>query len=101
MAVIQPIMIEKIMDYINSLVDKGKVKINGTYHAYSIYKTIKQDNSVRKYIYLETEVGFVEEAQLLSVSNEILAIKPVSIEKQEDGLVIAFEFKLSIEEVSV
>lgn len=100
MPVVQPIMLEKIIDYINSLVDKGKVKINGTYQNYSIFRTIKQDNTVRKYIYLETEVGYVEEAQLLSVNNEVLAIKPVSIEKQEDGLVIAFEFNLSIEEVS-
>lgn len=101
MAVVQAIMLDKILDFIDALVDKGKVKINGTYRNYAIFKTIKQDNTVRKYIYLETEIGFVEEAQLLSVNNEVLAIKPVSIEKQEDGLVIAFEFKLSVEEVSI
>lgn len=101
MAVVQPIMTSKIIDFIDSLIEKGKVKINGTYHNYSIFKTLKEHNTIRKYIYLETEIGYVEEAQLLSVNNDVLAIKPVEIEKQEDGLVIAFEFKLTVEEVSV
>lgn len=101
MPVVQPIMLQKIVDFIDSLVDKGKIKINGTYQNYSVFKTVKQENTVRKYIYLETETGYVEEAQLLSVNNDVLVIKPVEIEKQEDGLVIAFEFKLTLEEVSI
>lgn len=100
LTIIQPIMSDKILGFINMLIEKGKVKINGTYHNYSIFKTIKQDNTVRKYIYLDAEVGYVEEAQLLTIDNEVLAIKPVDIAKQDDGLVIAFEFKLTIEEVS-
>lgn len=94
-------MTDKILDFIDSLVDKGKVKINGTYHNYSIFKTLKENNTVRKYIYLDSEIGYVEEAQLLSSNNDVLAIKPVEIAKQDDGLVIAFEFKLTVEEVSL
>lgn len=101
MTIVQPIMTDKILEFIDTLIEKGKVKINGTYHNYSIFKTLKENNTVRKYIYLDSEIGFVEEAQLLSINNDVLAIKPVEIAKQDDGLVIAFEFKLTIEEVSV
>lgn len=100
MTIVQPIMTDMILGYVDSLIDKGKVKINGTYYNYSIFKTLKENNTVRKYIYLDSEIGFVEEAQLLSVNNDVLAIKPVEIAKQDDGLVIAFEFQLTIEEVS-
>ena len=78
----------------------GKVKINDEYAEYEIFKTVVEGNILRKYIYLQTEEGLVEEAQLLSSDNEVLAIKPMSIEKQEDGLVLAFEFAINIQEVN-
>jgi len=98
MSVIQDLLIERLVNYLDELIFKGKVKLNGQYVDYAIFKTIKEKNTIRKYIYLETEVGFVSEAQLLSSSNEVLAIKPFSIEKKDDGLVLAFEFTIEIKE---
>lgn len=99
MATIQPILTDKLVSYLDQLILRGKVKFNGEYVDYEIFKTIKEGNVLRKYIYLDTPVGLVEEAQLISDSGEVLAIKPFSINKQEDGLVLAFEFTLNIQEV--
>lgn len=96
--VIQQIFIDKIVNYMDELIFKGKVKMNGEYKDYTIFKTIKEGNRLRKYLYVETEMGSVEEAQLLSSMGEVLAIKPFSITKEEDGLVLAFEFTLTLEE---
>lgn len=96
MAVVQQILIDKIVNYLDELISRGKVKINGQYKNYDIFKTVKEGNVLRKYLYLETETGYVEEAQLLTSMNEVLAVKPFSIEKQDDGLVLAFEFTIEI-----
>jgi len=100
MATVQPILTDKLLNYLDQLIYFGKVKINDEYADYEIFKTVVEGNILRKYIYLQTEEGLVEEAQLLSSDNEVLAIKPMSIEKQEDGLVLAFEFAINIQEVN-
>lgn len=98
MAVVQQILVDKIVNYLDELISRGKVKINGQYKNYDIFKTVKKGNVLRKYLYLETETGYVEEAQLLSSMGEVLAIKPFAIEKQDDGLVLAFEFTITVKE---
>lgn len=98
MAVVQQAFIDLLIDYSDELIARGKVKLNGQYMNYEIFKTVKVGVTLRKYIYLETEIGFVEEAQLLSAMNTVLAIKPYSIEKKDDGLVLAFEFTIKVTE---
>jgi hypothetical protein len=98
MAVVQQAVVDRLISYLDELIHRGKVKLNGQYVNYDIFKSTKEGNVLRKYIYLETETGYVEEAQLLSSSNEVLAIKPFSIEKHENGLVLAFEFTITIQE---
>lgn len=98
MAVVQQVLVDKIVNYLDELISRGKVKINGQYKNYDIFKTVKEGNVLRKYLYLETETGYVEEAQLLSSMGEVLAIKPFAIEKQDDGLVLAFEFTITVKE---
>ena len=98
MEVVQKNLIDKMINYLDELIHHGKVKLNGQYKNYEIFKTLKEDNVLRKYLYLETEIGYVEEAQLLTSMNEVLAIKPFSIEKQDDGLVLAFEFTIEVKE---
>lgn len=101
MEVVQPIMIDKILEYIDNLIFKAKIKINGEYRDFEVFKTIKKDNVIRKYLYIEDETGVIEEAQLLTNQGEILAIKPYSIEKGLDGLVLTFEFKITVEETEL
>lgn len=98
MAVVQQVLIDLLINYLDEIVHRGKVKLNGQYINYDIFKTVQEGNVLRKYIYMETETGYVEEAQLLSSMNEVLAVKPFSIEKQDDGLVLAFEFTITVQE---
>lgn len=98
MNVIQHNLIEKLINHLDELIFRGKIKINGEYQNYEIFKTLKEGNMLRKYLYLETEVGNVEEAQLVTSIGEILAVKPFDIQKQEDGLMLAFEFKIEVNE---
>lgn len=98
MAVIQPILVERLLSYLDELISRGKVKVNGEFANYDIFKTVRDGNTVRKYLYLTTEVGLVEEAQLLSNSGDVLAVKPFSIHKADDGLVLTFEFKITVQE---
>ena len=99
MQVVKDVLIERLINYLDELIFSGKVRINDQYETYEIFKTVKRDNVLRKYIYLESEIGHITEAQLLSSDYKILATKPYHIEKHEDGLVLAFEFILKIQEV--
>ena len=98
MNIVQPILVEKMTNYLDDLIFKGKIKINGEYEDYKVFKSVKEDNVLRKYLYLDEEIGYVEEAQLLTSMDELLAVKPFSIEKLEDGLVLAFEFTIEVKE---
>lgn len=92
-----PVLQEMLITYLDALLHSGKVKINGIYADYTFFKTAIAGNSIRKYIYLSEEKGLIEEAQLFSNAGELLAVKPLEITKEEDGLVIAFEFRLTVQ----
>lgn len=98
MAIVQQVLIDGIIKYIDNLILKGRVKLNGSFVPYSIFKTVIEGNVIRKYIYLDTETGVVEEAQLLGENGDVLAIKPFNITKKDDGLVLAFEFTIMVRE---
>ena len=98
MAIVQQVLIDGLIKYMDNFMTKGRVKLNGEYVQYSIFKTVIEGNVLRKYIYLDTEVGKVEEAQLLSDNGDVLAIKPSNITKKDDGLVLAFEFTVMVRE---
>lgn len=93
----RPVLHEKLVTFLDTLIHSGKVKINGIYVDQTFFKTVITGNSIRKYIYLSAEKGLIEEAQLFSDSGDLLAVKPFKITKGEDGLVIAFEFGLTLQ----
>lgn len=98
MAVIQQALVDRVVNYIDEITSGGRVKLNGAFVDYTISKTIKDGNKIRKYMLLDTEIGFVEEAQLVSSSGEILARKAFSINKQDDGLALVFEISVTVQE---
>lgn len=98
MAVIQPALTMGILNYVDSSFQKARVKLDGKFSDYPVHRTTVIDNTVRKYIYLESEVGFVEEAQLLGANDEILARKSFAINKEEDGLALVFQFTINVQE---
>lgn len=98
MTVIQPTLVNGVVNYINQQIDGGKVRINGELVDRVITSTILEGNTIRKYILLDEDVGFVEEAQLVSTSGEVLAKKAFSINLTEDGTALAFEIKVVVQE---
>lgn len=96
--VVKPVVIDWISALLEDKAHRSKVKLNGRYVNYEIYKKLRDENTLRIYVYLETEEGYVEEAQLLTSSGEVWAVKPFSIEKKDDGLIIAFEFDIEVRE---
>lgn len=100
MTTVQPILVDKLINFLDQLIYFGKIELDGQYVDYQIHKTIIEGNVLKKYIYLQSEIGRVEEAQLLSSANEVLAIKPMLIEKQDDGLMVAFQFVINVQEVN-
>lgn len=98
MSVIQTLLIDRLLNYLDESLVKGKVKFNGAYRDYNVLETVRDGNIIRKYVYMEDEEGLVEEAQLLSNNGDILAVKPFSIQKDDNGLVLAFVFTLIVQE---
>lgn len=96
---VQQALVKRVLEFLDELMHGGKVKINGNYINFDAYKTIIEGNTIRKYIYIESEQGLVQEAQLTAENGDVLAIKPVNIQKDEDGLMLAFEFVLNVQEV--
>lgn len=99
--VTQAIVVDWIIDLLKVKAHQGRIKINGLYKTYPIFKTYRDGNSVRFLIYLESESGLVEEAQLISATGDMWAVKSYSINKLDDGLVLAFEFDIEISERGV
>lgn len=97
-SVTQPVVVDWIVELLKSKAHHGRVKINGLYKNYPIFKTYRDGDLLRFLLYLESDTGVVEEAQLLTASDEVWAIKSYSIKKQDDGLVLAFEFDIEIAE---
>lgn len=102
MPVVQEILLDRIADFVDNLAQGGKVKINGEYVEYKEVKTSRSKHVLRKYIYLDNlpddANGKVEEAQLIGPNNEVLAIKPFDIQIDKNGIVVAFEFKFTVQE---
>lgn len=98
MTVVQDALIDGVVNYIDSRLAKAKVKINGEYLDYTVNNTIVDGRKIRKYITLDTEKGFIEEAQLLSESGEVLAKKAFSVNKEKDGVALVFEITVSLQE---
>ena len=94
---IQPIFNDKILEFIENLIDRAKIKINGEYQYFEKFKVLREhDKTIRIYFYIEEEVGVIEEAQLLTNLDEILIIKDYELEKALDGLVLTFAFRIEI-----
>ena len=98
MTVIQDALIDGVVNYIDSRLVKARVKINGAFVNYAVNNTIIDGRKIRKYITLDVEQGFIEEAQLLSESGEVLAKKAFSINKEEDGMPLVFEISVLLQE---
>lgn len=97
MASIQEVTIDRLISYLDSIIVNCRVKVDGEYQTVDIFKTTIEGDKIKKYIYLDEVDGLIEEARLMSNNNESLAIENYSTTHQNDGLMIVFEFRLSIQ----
>lgn len=98
MEVVQQVLKDGMINYLNTVMKKARVFINDKWVDYPIHNTTIIDNVIWKYIYLDTEEGYVKDAHLLSENNEILAAKNFTIHREEDGIALVFKFTLNIKE---
>ncbi len=97
--ILQEVFLLWIRDQASGHIASGIVKVDGIEQPHPIFKTIINGMKITKYIYLDdTEgLGTIQEAVLLDTEGNRLAIKPVSITKDDTGLLIAFEFEIKVE----
>ncbi|WP_035100679.1 hypothetical protein [Aneurinibacillus terranovensis] len=98
--IIQPILLDDVCQYIDNLVDHGLVNVEGTQVQYPIFNTVIENQSVRKYIYLDEheQVGKnILGASLLDTSGNILATQTLNVTKNDVGFFICFEIPVRLE----
>lgn len=98
MGIIKEPFIEGLIDFVEQTLQKARIMVAGESIDYPIFKKTRTSNKIWIYVLLETEIGHVEEVELLNSVGDVMANKPVSIVTQEDGHMVAFEFTVSVRE---
>lgn len=100
MAEIQDLLVNETLNFIDSLIVKAKVTIDGNEIEKKIEKTKRDSNTLRKYVYLDVEKGYISRAALVDVQGRELYVKELNFQKGNKGFVITFPIKQSLEVVS-
>lgn len=95
---IQPLLVDLLNEFLNSLVTKAKVTIDGVVHEKDVYHTSTKFG-LRKYVKLSTEQGLVTRAALVDSSGRELYVKELNYQKGQKGFVIAFPLQIEVKEV--
>lgn len=96
---IKPELYNKVFTYIDSIVDKAKIRIDGVEQTLNIFRTVVTGQTIRHYVYLETQIGKVEYAVLIDSTGRELQDQIPSVQKYEDGLMVVFQINLKAEGV--
>ncbi|MEH6943376.1 hypothetical protein [Bacillus sp. JJ722] len=97
MAEIQSLLVDETLRFIDTFIKKAKVTINGQDIEKEIYRTVKNGNELRKYVYLDEEIGLITRAALVDTNGRELYVKTYNYNKNSNGFVIVFPIKQSIE----
>lgn len=97
MAEIQNLLSDEILNFVDSYIKKAKVIINGVEIEKEIYRTIKENGVIRKYVYLDHETGVITKAALVDSQGRELYVKSLNYTKGADGFTIVFPIKQTIE----
>ncbi|MED4455893.1 hypothetical protein [Metabacillus fastidiosus] len=100
MAEIQSLLVDETLNFIDSLIKKAKIIINGREIEKDIHRTKKDGDVLRKYIYLDVEKGLVTRAALVDAQGRELYVKALNHQKGNKGYLIVFPIKQSIEVIS-
>lgn len=97
---IQPLLVDRLNEFLNSLATKAKVTINGVVYEKDVYHTSTKFG-LRKYVKLSTEQGLVTRAALVDSLGRELYVKELNYQKGQQGYVIAFPLQIEVKEVKV
>lgn len=76
----------------------AKVTIDGVESDYPIFKTLIEGKRLKKFVYLQTEMGLLTHARLVDAQGREVRAKDMNIRKNEDGLMVTFFLSIRIEE---
>lgn len=93
---IHPLMVDLTLDFIQSLSTKAVVVINGIEHQFDYYRVMREGNTIKKYVYLSSEVGNITAAHAVDSLGRHLESYEAQIEKGPDGFMIVFLLSLDI-----
>lgn len=94
---IQQILVDETAEFIDGYVKKAVVTINGTDVDYPIHKTIYDGKRIKKLVYLQSETGRITGAKIVDAHGRDLQTKDIDINKDGNGLVIAFVIEVKTE----
>lgn len=98
---IQQSLVDETLNFINRLLVKAKVTIDGVETLKDIHATTIKNGTIRKYVYLETESGLVSRASLMNDKGVEMQIKDLNYQKKsQQGYMIVFPIQQKIEVVS-
>lgn len=97
---LKPLYVNLVRGFASNLGVKAKVTIDGTIKDCDIFRTSIEEESIKKFVYIDEGVGHITEAKLVDSSERELDVKSLDIQKGEDGYMIVFQTSLKIEEGS-
>jgi hypothetical protein len=98
--VIQPLLLDKVVNSVDSYFDHALVNVSGQLVKYPIHNTVISGRTVRKYIFLkDTELigKQILGASLMDTEGKTLANQIMNIVKNDRGFLIGFEFNVKLE----
>lgn len=97
MAEIQQLLVDETLKFIDQFAVKAKVTIDGNVIEKDIYKSRMQGDTLRKYVYLQSEKGLVTRAALVDNQGRELYTKELNYQKESQGFMIVFPITQKIE----
>lgn len=97
MAEIQSLLVTETLNHIDRIAVKAKVTVDGLIIEKELFKTKLQGDTLKKYIYLETEKGLVSRAALIDSQGRELYVKELNYQKGNQGFMIVFPITQKIE----
>lgn len=93
---IKQLLLDETLNFIDTYVKEAVININGTDTVYPIFKTKREPNRLKKFVYMQSETGEVSNAKLVDAQGRELQAKALDVQKNEDGLMIVFVIDLAI-----
>lgn len=93
---VQPLLIELTKSFVSDLPAGAKVTINGEVKDFPIFRTMKEDGAIKKFVYIDHDVGYIERAALVDEQGRELDVKKLEVEKGEDGFMLVFILEITL-----